>query len=200
MADSDAELMAQIAEGDRRAFGLLVDRYKHPIVGYLTRITGDPDQAGDLAQETFVHLFQAAQRYQERGQLSAWLYRVASNLAISQARRANRRRFLRRWLLPFSATPGIQPAAEPGPDTALQRSQLQRRVADAISNLPPRYRVPLVLHELEELGYAEVAAATGLAEGTVKSRVHRGRHLLKKKLADLAGEAGAWMTNSSAKS
>jgi RNA polymerase sigma-70 factor (ECF subfamily) len=196
VATSDAELMDQVREGDTRAFTELVDRYADPLVAYLHRLCDERGRAEDLAQETFLQVFRTAERYQERGKLSAYLYRIATNLANSAMRRRNRRAFLRRWFL--ARDPNGETA--PRPDEDLEQTERQKKVGQAIAALPIRLRVPLVLHEIEGLPIAKVAEATRVRPGTVKSRIHRGRQLLKKSLKDIETGGGACRTRSSAKS
>jgi RNA polymerase sigma-70 factor, ECF subfamily len=172
---SDAELMDWLREGDRAAFAQLVERHQDGVVGYLTRLTGSRDRAEDLGQETFLRLFRAAPGYGEQGLLRAYLFRIATNLVRSEERRE--RRF--RLLLPLL---GGGRHAEPAGPSGLLRRELHRELAAAVATLPLRFRVPLVLHEIEGWSYADIARELGCREGTVKSRVHRGRQRLKDRL------------------
>src|SRR5260370_635899 len=158
-AASDAELMARVRAGDREAFADLVDRHKDAVVNYLTRLTGNRDRAEDLGQETFLRLF-----------------RSASNLVRSEERRERRQRLL----LPLLG--GEPDRSEPSAHAGLLRQELQRLLNAAIARLPLRYRVPLVLHEIEGWSYADIAADLDCREGTIKSRIHRGRQALKRQL------------------
>ncbi len=202
----DACLMARVRAGDREAFASLVDRYKDPLVGYLARLTGSPDRAQDLAQEAFLRLYRAAGSYRESGQLGAFLYRIATNLVRSEARRERRwRRLVPRLSIrspnggPAGATGRVAPAASPEPGTPfgttggaaaptgphrLLRRELQRRLAGALAALPLELRAPLVLYEIEEWSQRDVARALGCREGTVKSRLFRARRRLREELAD----------------
>lgn len=175
---SDAELMAATRGGDRDSFGRLVDRHKDGLVGYLTRLTGCRERAQDLAQEAFLALYQHAQRYDERGHLQAFLYRIATNRLRSEERREKRWR----GLVPMLASEhdGVEKA--PGPDRVLA-GEAQRQLSAAVARLPLRFRVPLVLHEIEGWPYADIARTLGCREGTVKSRIHRGRQRLRERLA-----------------
>jgi RNA polymerase sigma-70 factor (ECF subfamily) len=173
----DASLMARLRQGDREAFGQLVERHKDSVVGYLTRLSGSRDRADDLGQETFLRLFRFAGGYIEQGHLRAYLFRIAANLLHSEERREHRLRLL----LPLF---GVSPAStEPSASSHLLQSELQRTVAEALTEVPLRYRVPLVLHEIEGWAYTEIATHLGCREGTVKSRVFRGRQHLKRRLS-----------------
>lgn len=173
---SDADLMARVRAGDREAFADLVDRHKDAVVNYLTRLTGSRDRAEDLGQEAFLRLFRSAGGYVEQGYLRAYLFRIATNLVRSEERRERRQRLL----LPLLG--GESDRSEPAAHASLLRQELRRVLAAAVARLPLRYRVPLVLHEIEGWSYADVAAELDCREGTIKSRIHRGRQALKRQL------------------
>jgi RNA polymerase sigma-70 factor, ECF subfamily len=184
---SDAELMARVREGDREAFADLVDRHKDAVVTYLARLTADRDRAEDLAQETFLRLFRSAGDYVEQGYLRAFLFRIATNLVRSEERRAKRLRLL----MPFLPRPEH---TEPAAPSGMLRREMHREVSAAVARLPLRYRVPLVLHEIEGWTYVDIAQELGCREGTVKSRIHRGRQQLKEKLEPYWNGGTAWKT------
>lgn len=178
---SDAELMSRMQSGDQEAFGHLVDRYKDSVVNYLTRLTNCPSRAEDMAQETFLRLYVTRGRYQELGKLGAFIYRIATNLARSEHRRIRRQRLLRIGFL--SDTSGSNGhSAAPTPQTQLLKQEARQLLMRAIGEMPIRFRVPLVLHELEGLSYQQVAVVTGCRENTVKSRISRGRRFLRQRL------------------
>lgn len=175
----DDELFARVREGDRDALAALVDRHKDALVSYLTRMTGCRDRAEDLAQEAFLRLVERSGRYREQGRLKAYLYRIAVNLLRSGERRE------RRWrlLTPFLAhqTRGVE---GPRQDLRLLRGELAGQLLACLAEVPLHYRVPLVLRDVEDWPYPEIAGLLGCAEGTVKSRIHRGRELLRRLLED----------------
>ncbi len=176
---TDAELMLRVRRGDEEAFAALVDRHKDPLVAYLTRITGSLDRAEDLAQETFLRLFRTASRYREQGYLTAFLYRIATNLVRSQGRREKRWRALVGELAGGRREVEIEPG---GPRRLLAR-ELRGRLAEAVTALPLSLRVPLVLYEIEDWPQGEIARVLGCRVGTVKSRLHRARARLRRELA-----------------
>lgn len=173
---TDATLMARVRAGDREAFADLVDRHKDAVVNYLTRIAGSRDRAEDLGQETFLRLFRSAAGYVEQGYLRAYLFRIATNLVRSEERRERRHRLL----MPLLG--GEPDRTEPAAHVGLLRQELQRELTEAVARLPLRYRVPLVLHEIEGWSYADIAVELECREGTIKSRIHRGRQALKRQL------------------
>lgn len=174
---TDAELMALVQAGDRDSFARLVDRYKDPLVRYLARLTGNFSRAEDVAQETFVRLFQTAVDYREQGRFASLLFRIATNLVRSEERRA------RRWRVLRTLAPVNGHALALSPQTEVLRDEAQRQVAQAIARLPIQFRVPLVLRDVEDWSYEDIAAATGCPEGTVKSRINRARERLRVQLA-----------------
>jgi RNA polymerase sigma-70 factor, ECF subfamily len=181
---SEAELVERSRERDPQAFTELVDRHKDRMVNYLARMTGCRESAEDFAQETFVRLYQQLDRYREEGALTAYLFRIATNLVKSDERRKRRWRLLQPLLDVAGRAPagnGSGPTA--GPHAAAVAREEHREVTRAIASLDLIYRAPLVLREIEGLSYQEIAATMGCSEGTVKSRLFRGRQLLKEKLA-----------------
>jgi len=183
--ETDSALMSEVLGGDRGAFTQLVERHKDAVVNYLTRLTGDRDRAEDLAQETFLRLFRAAPGYREQGLLRAYLFRIATNLVRSEERRAKRLRLL----LPFF---GGRRHDEPAAVSGMLLQELHRQVAVALATLPLRFRVPLVLHEIEGWSYADIAQELSCREGTVKSRIHRGRQHLRQRLEPYWNGETAW--------
>ena len=175
---SDGDLMGRVAHGDRQAFAALVERHQHQLTAYLGRLCGSGDRAEELAQESFVRLFQAAGGYREEGRLIPYLFRIATNLLRSEERR--RRRW--RLMLPLVAN-GNGRHAPPLGEVSLLRDELQQRVRRELQRLPLRYRAPLVLFEIEDWSYADIAELLGCRQGTVKSRIHRGRERLRQALA-----------------
>jgi len=176
---TDAELMVLVKAGDEDAFGQIIDRYKDAMVNYLTKLCGCRDRAQDMAQETFLRLYLTRERYQESGRLGGYLYRIATNLVRSEARRARRHRLLSFGLLGGDPLPGV---TRETPHGDMVQKEEQTLVQEAIRELPLNFRLPLVLHEIEGLSYPEVARVLEQKENTVKTRIFRGRRLLQASL------------------
>lgn len=188
MAATDTELVTRIQAGDMEAFGQLVDRHKDPLVNYVTRLTRCRERAEEIAQETFLRFYQARGHYTERQMLAAYLFRIATNLLRSEERRARRWRLLSMGL---TASPNGHDQ-DPTPQQALLSDEASGEVTAALSRLALRYRAPLVLREIEGLSYREIAEALGCREGTVKSRISRGKAQLKRLLEPYwNGESGS---------
>lgn len=183
---SDHQLIEATKGGDEAAFGEIMSRYRGPITNYLYRFLNDYEEAVDLAQETFVRVYFAIDRYHTGFAFSTYIYRIATNLAISEIRRRKRRRLLSLTGL-FQNEDGqdteFQPADErPRPDAELADSERSRVIGKAIAALPEKYRVPVVLRDIDGRTYEEIAEIMQLGLGTTKSRISRGRALLKEKL------------------
>jgi len=174
---TDGDLLTQARNGNPQAFAVIVDRYKDPLIGYLTSLVRDRARAEDLAQESFLRLYERASNYREEGLLQAYLFRIATNLLRSEERRKVRWNQIRTLLF---STNGHR--SEPAQEERLLRNETTARLRQAIAGLPLHYRAPLVLHEIDGWRYREIGEALGCQEGTVKSRIHRGRRLLREKL------------------
>ncbi|RMG06079.1 MAG: sigma-70 family RNA polymerase sigma factor [Acidobacteria bacterium] len=182
---SDNDLIEAFKNGNEDAFFEIVNRYKHAITNYLFRILNDYEEAVDLAQESFVRVYINLDRYHGEYAFSTYIYRIATNLAISELRKR------KRWRL-FSLTGVFQSDDEdkdleledknPLADCELLEKEQQKRIAVALSSLPEKYRLPLILCDIEGLSYQEIAGILKLRIGTIKSRISRGRKLLKEKL------------------
>ena len=168
-------LMARIQKGDEAAFAEIVQVYKDRIVNYLCQVTGDYQRAVDLSQETFLRVFFKAHKYRPIAPLSSWIYAVASNLAkteLKKRRRAN--------LVSFEDVgPGLEASV---PSEEATDSGLIRNLREALDGLSPRYRIPVVLKDMEGYSQEEIARIIKRPVGTVKARISRGRSMLRKKL------------------
>jgi RNA polymerase sigma-70 factor (ECF subfamily) len=184
---TDHDLLEATKNGDEAAFAEIVGRYQNQITNYIYRLLNDYEEAIDLAQETFVRVYFAAGRYHTNFAFSTYLYRIATNLAISEMRRRKRRKLMSLTGL-FQNDEGDSdkefdlPDEETLPDQSLLDKERGEVISRAISSLPEKYRLPLVLREVEEKSYDEVAEILDLSQGTLKSRLSRGRGLLREKL------------------
>lgn len=184
---SDHALLIATREGDDRAFEELVNRYRGVITNFLYRMLNDYDEAIDLAQETFVRIFCAIERYHTDYAFSTYIYRIATNLAISELRKRKRRRLISlNGMLTFNdenkPTEFELPDQKPLPDAVFADVQIQAIVRSAIATMPEKYRAPLVLRDVEGKSYEEISQILETNEGTIKSRISRGRNLLREKL------------------
>ena len=185
---SDHELIEATRGGDEAAFAEIMSRYRSAITNYLYRFLNDYEEAVDLAQETFVRVYFARDRYHSGFAFSTYIYRIATNLAISETRRRKRRKLLSLTGL-FQSEEGADTEFQPPDerkraDAELLDDERDQHIARAIAALPEKYRVPIILRDIEGRSYDEVAEIMQLGLGTTKSRISRARGLLKEKLQD----------------
>ena len=183
---SDHQLIEAAKRGDETAFAEIMRRYRSPITNYIYRFLNDYEEAVDLAQETFVRVYFALERYHTEYAFSTYIYRIATNLAISEIRRRKRRKLVSlTGLFQFDneeAQDFNPPDEKLLPDENLIENEQSATIARAIATLPEKYRAPIVLRDVEGKSYEEVAAIMQLGLGTTKSRISRARKLLREKL------------------
>ncbi len=175
MSMDDQALIARVQQGDGSAFAEIVRAYKDKIVNYLYQVTSDYQKAVDLSQETFIRVYFKADRYRPIAPLSSWIYAIASNLAKTDHKR--RRRMMAVSLEDLPPTVEISTPAGEESDTGLTRN-----LRAALAALHPRYRIPVVLKDVEGYSQEEIAAIVKSPVGTVKARISRGRAMLRKSL------------------
>jgi len=189
MEPNDVELMLRVRDGqDAGAFGELMRRYQRPLVGFLMRLTGNLDVAQDLAEETFVRVWQSAPRYRPSAKFTTWLFTIASRLATDHVRRAQVRRSV-----PLDApiADGERTFAEtladagPAADQQVAGEQTAALVRAAVRELPLEQRAALALCEFENLSYADAAQVMGCTAKSVESRIYRAKQTLREKLRRL---------------
>ncbi len=157
----------------------VASQYGQKIYTMAYRLTGDPDDAKDLAQDVFVRVYRNLDKYRP-GTFDGWLYRITKNLFLDKVRRKRR---IRMEALPDEDW--NQPVElAPGPDQRVELGLLRGDIEQALTTLPPTFRTAVVLCDIQDLSYEEIADATGWPLGTVRSRIHRGRRMLRAALAD----------------
>jgi len=180
--------MARVAEGDERGFTELVRRYQGRVTNLVSRVLNDREASDDLAQEVFVRVFVHRRNYRRGSKFSTWLFTIAANLAKNEIRRRVRRRnwFSLDALQEMVGDSAIQLAdAREGQDVTLERGQVQEAVGRAIATVPEKYRLALILRDIEGFAYDEIGQMLGIPGGTVRSRINRARGMLKRKLQPL---------------
>ncbi len=184
---SDEDLMSQFQAGSVEAFDILVSRYKDPLTNYIYRFVGDIKECEDLLQETFLRVYRNRHSYRRIARFSTWLYTIAGNLARSEYRKRKRRR--------ISSLQSINKNDEEyemevpdetfSPDKDAESTIQDFYIQEALSQIPEEFREVVVLRDVQQLSYEEIADITGLPMGTVKSRINRGRTKLQILLRDI---------------
>jgi RNA polymerase sigma-70 factor (ECF subfamily) len=182
---TDEELVATILAGRGAGYEVLVGRYQHRLVNYLFRLVRNLDEAHDLAQEVFLKVYQALDRFDPRYRFSTWIFRVAQNSAIDQIRRQKLRvtQPLRETI--DGEEREWEPASSgPSPYGEARNRERGRAIGRAIDELPPEYRELIEMRHFGELAYEEIATLKRLPLGTVKNKLFRARQMLKEQLSD----------------
>lgn len=184
MSTDDAEILKRCLKGDERAYREILARYRSPIYSLALRMVRQAQDAEDITQETFVRMFRALERYDPTRPFAAWLFTIASRLAIDHLRR---RRIRPIPLVQTDRTTAEEREMEiedPGllPDEVAVHREEETRTRELIDSLPEHYRIVVILRHQQDLSYDEIAEALHLPLGTVKARIHRARALLKQRL------------------
>ncbi len=171
----EQELIRRVRQGDEEAFARIMALYKDRIVNYLYQYTRDYQKAVELAQETFLRVYFKADKYKPVAPLSSWIYAIASNLAKTELKKAKRMSTVPIEELTdhYRAGTYYEDRADPG---------LLRNLCEALEALPARYRIPVVLKDMEGFSQEEIAKIIKRPVGTVKARISRGREKLKRQL------------------
>ena len=181
MIDDDARLMLRVRGGDRRAFEELFRRYTPPLISFLARMIPERARAEELAQEAFLRVYQARDRYEPKARFSTWLFSIANNLALNELARSYRKREA-----PLEGSGAEQlEAPQPAVDEVLEERRALSAVEQGLAALPERQRAALLLRAGRGLGYAEIAEVMDTSSASVKSLIHRARE----NLVALRGEA-----------
>lgn len=186
MSGDDADLIRRCRTGDPRAFRELVRRYERPVFSVLMRVVRRPEDAEDLAQETFVRVYRALDRYDPTRPFTAWLFTIASRLAIDHLRRKRLPTMSLSQSDPGSSDERTIDIEDPGlqPDEVTSHREEEVQAQSLIDSLPEHYRIVVMLRHQQDLSYEEIAEALQLPLGTVKARIHRARALLKDRIAE----------------
>ena len=179
-------LIRRIVDGDHEAFAQLVETYEKPIYNLCLRMCGNPEDAADLAQESFLKAWRGLQFYKFESAFSTWLYRLASNVCIDFLRRQKRRPTVSLTMQQEQeeATELEVEDSQPLPEEQVEHREVQRQVSAAMDQLEEEFRMILTLRVIDDLSYEEIADIMDLKIGTVKSRLARVRLKLKKILLE----------------
>jgi len=193
-AGADAELVRRTLDGDHEAYRTLVNAYQNKVYGIAYGVVHNREDALDIAQEAFIKAFNKLRGFRGSSTFYTWLYRITVNLAIDHARKKKHMVIVDyddRTLEQAPPESGPRASRETNPLEVLKREELNETIMSAIMELPEEQRATVVLREIEDLSYAEIASVLGCSIGTVMSRLHYGRKKLRQKLSGyLAAERG----------
>jgi RNA polymerase sigma-70 factor, ECF subfamily len=185
MSEPERTLLRRLRDRDERAFRELVDTHRDRVFNITYRMLGDRAEAEDVAQEVFISVFKTIDTFREEARFSTWLYRVTVNHCKNRIKYLARRHDRDRDELDETSHETNGAAGMPRhvqPDRALEGAQLEVLLQEAIAHLDDDQRVVVVLRDVEDLSIEEICEITGLPDGTVKSRLHRARLVLRKRL------------------
>jgi RNA polymerase sigma-70 factor (ECF subfamily) len=194
----EASVIAELKAGSEEAYAWLIQHYQHQVYNLVYRVLSDPADAADTTQDVFIKVFRGIQRFNGASSLKTWVYRIAVHEA------SNRRRW---WFRHKARETSIEPVLDPvsecalghkdalvdegaSPYETLIQQELRSRVEEELRHVKEPYRTTVVLRDLEELSYEEIAEVTETSLGTVKSRLTRGREALKKRLEPYLTDSG----------
>jgi RNA polymerase sigma-70 factor, ECF subfamily len=198
-SQEEAAIVAELKAGSEEAYAWLIGEFQQPVYGLVYRVVNDPADAADTTQDVFLKVFRGMKQFHGGSSLKTWIYRIALHEA------ANRRRW---WFRHKARETSIEPSEAEGPSMGESATQMaltdhadspfdsvvhrevQRRVEEELTKVPEPYRTTLILRDLEEMTYEEIAEVLEISLGTVKSRLTRGRDALRQRLAPYVREVG----------
>ena len=197
-SQEEATIVAELKAGSEAAYAWLIGEFQQPVYGLVYRVVNDPADAADTTQEVFLKVFRGIRQFHGESSLKTWIYRIALHEA------ANRRRW---WFRHKAKETSIEPENECNgtAETTIQMAlmdhadspfdnvahhEVQQRVEQELRKVPEPYRTTLILRDLEEMSYEEIAEVLEVSLGTVKSRLTRGREALRQRLVPYVREVG----------
>lgn len=186
MSDREKGLLERAKAGDIAAFEQLIESYQKKIFNIALRMLGNYDDAGDLSQEVLIRIYKSIGSFKEQSSFSTWIYRITTNVCLDEIRKRKNRKIIsldEEIRLEDGEMKRQIESEEPSPEETAEAKDLKKIVNDAIGKLSEEHRIVIVLRDLQGLSYEEIAEVLKCPEGTVKSRINRGRQALKNILA-----------------
>jgi RNA polymerase sigma-70 factor, ECF subfamily len=198
-SQEEAAIVAELKAGSETAYAWLIGEFQQPVYGLVYRMVNDPADAADTTQDVFLKVFRGMKQFHGESSLKTWIYRIALHEA------ANRRRW---WFRHKAKETSIEPTESEGftagesaiemaltdhaesPFDNVAHHEVQARVEEELRQLSEPYRTTLILRDLEEMSYEEIAEVLQISLGTVKSRLTRGREALRQRLTPYVREVG----------
>lgn len=180
----ERDLVRRCLAREERAYRELIRLYQTPVVNLAWRITGNPEDAAEVGQETFIRVLRSFHTYDPERPLKTWLFKIAANLALDAIRRRKRRPVSIQDLFDEDEGPPLDPADPgPGPEQLHESRESGERFDELVREMPEHYQAILFLRYREDLAYEEIAETLGIPLGTVKVRLHRAHEILRRKLS-----------------
>jgi RNA polymerase sigma-70 factor (ECF subfamily) len=183
---SDAEVMLRVAKGDDAAFDYLVEKYRRPIISFMYRTTHNQATAEELAQEVFLRVYRSRESYEASAKFTTWLYRIATNLSVNNARDTKHERAENQVSLdePDEESGSTMDVADTRMTVEQQLLRAERLAAirKVVEALPERQRMAVLMHKYQNMDYKEIAAVLKLSESATKSLLFRAYESLRESL------------------
>ena len=192
----ESAVIAELKAGSEEAYSWLIGEFHQPIYGLIYRIVNDPSDAADTMQDVFLKVFRGMKHFHGESSLKTWIYRIALHEAANRRRWWFRHKAQETPIDPIEAGEcefrGEQRLVDPGesPFEKFAHTEVRAAVDQALQQVPEPYRTALILRDLEEMSYEEIAEVLAISLGTVKSRITRGRDALREKLTGYVREVG----------
>lgn len=186
---SDEELIAEFQQNNTlKAFEILVHRYKNPLTNFVYRFLGDYEACSDVVQETMIKFYRNKDSYKSIAKFSTWIYTIAGNLARTEYKRRRRRQIFSINSYGEENENFEIPDESYRPDLMTDSGIKDKLIQNALLKVSTSYREAVILRDIQDLSYEEIAEIMGITVGTVKSRINRGRSQLQKLLKDIYNE------------
>ena len=186
---TDEELILEFQRNNTvKAYEILVQRYKNPLINYIYRFLGDYEACADIVQETMIKVYRSKDSYKSIARFSTWIYTIAGNLARTEYQRRKKRNIFSINSYGDDDETFDIPDESARPDVITDSGIKNEIIQKALLKVSDSYREMVVLRDIQEMSYEEIAEVTGIAVGTVKSRINRGRTQLQKLLKDIYKE------------
>ena len=188
--DLDWAIVQRVQNGEVSAFNQLVQKYRQPLFSTIYNMTGNREDASDIAQEVFIKAFQSIRRFRGQASFYTWLYRIAVNSSITFIKRAKKQRFINYETIDETlvSTEILEYfTAKTKTEKGALLKELQEKLNEALQKLSPKHRIVVILHEVEGMNHKEIADITKTSEGTVRSRLHYAKKMLQAFLQEYIG-------------
>ncbi len=186
---TDEQLILEFQEtNDTEIFEAIVSRYKNPLFNFVFRFLGDRDATSDVVQETFIKVYRNKDSYKTFAKFSTWIYTIAGNLAKTELQRRKRKNQVSINSWGEDEETMDLPDGGPLPDRLVDSGIKNKMIQEALLKLPEVYREMVILRDIQEMSYEEIAEMMDISIGTVKSRINRGRAQLQELLRDIFKE------------
>ena len=197
-SQEEAAIVAELKAGSEAAYAWLIGEFQQPVYGLVYRVVNDPADAADTTQDVFLKVFRGIKHFHGESSLKTWIYRIALHEAANRRRWWFRHKAKETSIEPETEANGIAESAiqialtdhSDSPFDSVAHHEVQQRVEQELRKVPEPYRTTLILRDLEEMSYEEIAEVLEISLGTVKSRLTRGREALRQRLAPYVREVG----------